>query len=81
GYGGSCSVTTRADTPAFSSAIFAIDDSPVEIKIFRHSFLAFRENYGTLGLAFIKQYESKKDVYKNAFESYQRYFNQKGSNE
>ncbi|AAX90647.1 ORF018 [Staphylococcus phage PT1028] len=41
GYGGSCSVTTRADTPAFSSAIFAIDDSPVEIKIFRHSFLAF----------------------------------------
>ena len=42
---------------------------------------AFRDNYGTLGKVFIKQYESKKDTYKSAFESYQRYFNQKGSNE
>ena len=42
---------------------------------------AFRENYGTLGIAFIKQYESKQETYKSAFDSYQRYFNRKGSNE
>lgn len=42
---------------------------------------AFRDNYGTLGKVFIKQYQSKQESYKNAFESYQRYFNQKGSNE
>ncbi|HBM1924436.1 TPA: DUF927 domain-containing protein, partial [Escherichia coli] len=42
---------------------------------------AFRENYGTLGIAFIKQYESKQEAYKSAFDSYQRYFNRKGSNE
>ena len=42
---------------------------------------AFRDNYGTLGKVFIKQYQSKQESYKSAFESYQRYFNQKGSNE
>ena len=41
----------------------------------------FRENYGTLGIEFIKQYQSKKDEYKESFESYLRYFNEKGINE
>ncbi|WP_251943563.1 DUF927 domain-containing protein [Staphylococcus sp. Marseille-Q5304] len=42
---------------------------------------AFRENYGTLGKAFIKQYQSNKEGYKQAFKSARRYYNAKSSNE
>ncbi|HDD0596278.1 TPA: DUF927 domain-containing protein [Staphylococcus aureus] len=80
---GESSIANMADEKAGVSArVVTLQDQPYPDNFdFTTLDKSFRENYGTLGLAFIKQYESKKDVYKNAFESYQRYFNQKGSNE
>ncbi|HDK9373567.1 TPA: DUF927 domain-containing protein [Staphylococcus aureus] len=80
---GESSIANMADEKAGVSArVVTLQDQPYPDNFdFTTLDKAFRENYGTLGLVFIKQYESKKDVYKNAFESYQRYFNQKGSNE
>ncbi|MBG3623079.1 DUF927 domain-containing protein [Staphylococcus aureus] len=80
---GESSIANMADEKAGVSArVVTLQDQPYPDNFdFTTLDKSFRENYGTLGLAFIKQYESKKDVYKNAFESYQRYFNQKSSNE
>ncbi|AWI92453.1 TPA: DUF927 domain-containing protein [Staphylococcus aureus] len=80
---GESSIANMADEKAGVSArVVTLQDPPYPDNFdFTTLDKSFRENYGTLGLAFIKQYESKKDVYKKAFESYQRYFNQKGSNE
>lgn len=80
---GESSIANMADEKAGVSArVVTLQDQPYPDNFdFTTLDKSFRENYGTLGLAFIKQYESKKDVYKNAFESYQRYFNQKCSNE
>ncbi|HCY6665203.1 TPA: DUF927 domain-containing protein, partial [Staphylococcus aureus] len=80
---GESSIANMADEKAGVSArVVTLQDPPYPDNFdFTTLDKSFRENYGTLGLAVIKQYESKKDVYKNAFESYQRYFNQKGSNE
>ncbi|HDG5864690.1 TPA: DUF927 domain-containing protein [Staphylococcus aureus] len=80
---GESSIANMADEKAGVSArVVTLQDQPYPDNFdFTTLDKSFRENYGTLGLAFIKQYESKKDVYKNAFESYQRYFNQKGRNE
>ncbi|HGO2866456.1 DUF927 domain-containing protein [Staphylococcus aureus] len=80
---GESSIANMADEKAGVSArVVTLQDQPYPDNFdFTTLDKSFRENYGTLGLAFIKQYESKKDVYKNTFESYQRYFNQKGSNE
>ncbi|MBU5608341.1 DUF927 domain-containing protein [Staphylococcus epidermidis] len=80
---GEASISNMADEKAGVSArVITLQDQPYPDNFdFTTLDKAFRENYGTLGIAFIKQYESKKDTYKSAFESYQRYFNQKGSNE
>ncbi|HCQ3487919.1 TPA: DUF927 domain-containing protein [Staphylococcus aureus] len=80
---GEASISDMADEKAGVSArVITLQDQPYPDKFdFTMLDKAFRENYGTLGIAFIKQYQSKKDNYKDAFESYQRYFNQKGSNE
>lgn len=80
---GESSIANMADEKAGVSArVVTLQDQPYPDNFdFTTLDKSFRENYGTLGLVFIKQYESKKDVYKNAFESYQRYFNQKGRNE
>ncbi|MGL3935606.1 DUF927 domain-containing protein [Staphylococcus aureus] len=80
---GESSIANMADEKAGVSArVVTLQDQPYPDNFdFTTLDKSFRENYGTLGLAFIKQYESKKNVYKNAFESYQRYFNQKGNNE
>lgn len=80
---GEASISNMADEKAGVSArVVTLQDQPYPDNFdFTTLDKAFRENYGTLGIAFIKQYQSKKDTYKSAFESYQRYFNQKGSNE
>lgn len=80
---GEVSISNMADEKAGVSArVVTLQDQPYPDNFdFTTLDKAFRENYGTLGIAFIKQYQSKKDTYKSAFESYQRYFNQKGSNE
>ncbi|EES36904.1 DUF927 domain-containing protein [Staphylococcus epidermidis] len=80
---GEASISNMADEKAGVSArVITLQDQPYPDNFdFTTLDKAFRENYGTLGIAFIKQYESKQEEYKSAFESYQRYFNQKGSNE
>ncbi|MCG2353083.1 DUF927 domain-containing protein [Staphylococcus epidermidis] len=80
---GEASISDMADEKAGVSArVVTLQDQPYPDNFdFTTLDKAFRENYGTLGIAFTKKYESKKETYKNAFESYQRYFNQKGSNE
>ncbi|WP_270232493.1 DUF927 domain-containing protein [Staphylococcus warneri] len=80
---GEASISNMADEKAGVSArVVTLQDQPYPDNFdFTTLDKAFRENYGTLGIAFIKQYQSKKETYKDAFESYQRYFNQKGSNE
>ena len=80
---GEASISNMADEKAGVSArVVTLQDQPYPDNFdFTTLDKAFRENYGTLGITFIKQYQSKKDTYKSAFESYQRYFNQKGSNE
>ncbi|MBM6249248.1 DUF927 domain-containing protein [Staphylococcus epidermidis] len=80
---GEASISNMSDEKAGVSArVVTLQDQPYPDSFdFTSLDKAFRENYGTLGIAFIKQYESKKEAYKSAFESYQRYFNQKGSNE
>ena len=80
---GEASISNMADEKAGVSArVITLQDQPYPDNFdFTTLDKAFRENYGTLGIAFIKQYESKQETYKNAFESYQRYFNQKGNNE
>lgn len=80
---GEASISNMADEKAGVSArVVTLQDQPYPENFdFTTLDKAFRENYGTLGVAFIKQYKSKKEAYKSAFESYQRYFNQKGSNE
>ncbi|MDC6377535.1 DUF927 domain-containing protein [Staphylococcus warneri] len=80
---GEASISNMADEKAGVSArVVTLQDQPYPDN-FDFTILdkAFRENYGTLGIAFIKQYESKQETYKSAFDSYQRYFNRKGSNE
>lgn len=80
---GEASISNMADEKAGVSArVVTLQEQPYPDNFdFTTLDKAFRDNYGTLGKVFIKQYESKKDTYKSAFESYQRYFNQKGSNE
>ncbi|MCG1797284.1 DUF927 domain-containing protein [Staphylococcus epidermidis] len=80
---GEASISNMADEKAGVSArVVTLQDQPYPDNFdFTTLDKAFRENYGTLGIAFIKQYQSKKDTYKSAFESYQQYFNQKGNNE
>ncbi|KDP66116.1 DUF927 domain-containing protein [Staphylococcus epidermidis] len=80
---GEASISNMADEKAGVSArVITLQDQPYPDNFdFTTLDKAFRENYGTLGIAFIKQYEAKQEEYKSAFESYQRYFNQKGSNE
>lgn len=80
---GETSISNMADEKAGVSArVVTLQEQPYPDNFdFTTLDKAFRDNYGTLGKVFIKQYESKKDTYKSAFESYQRYFNQKGSNE
>ena len=72
------SISNMADEKAGVSArVVTLQDQPYPDNFdFTTLDKAFRENYGTLGVAFIKQYKSKR-AYKSAFESYQRYFNQK----
>lgn len=80
---GEASISNMADEKAGVSArVVTLQDQPYPDNFdFTTLDKAFRENYGTLGIAFIKQYESKQEAYKSAFDSYQRYFNRKGSNE
>jgi len=80
---GEASISNMADEKAGVSArVVTLQDQPYPDNFdFTTLDKAFRENYGTLGIAFIKQYESKQETYKSAFDSYQRYFNRKGSNE
>ena len=80
---GEASISNMADEKAGVSArVVTLQDQPYPDNFdFTTLDKAFRENYGTLGIAFIKQYEARQEEYKSAFESYQRYFNQKGSNE
>ena len=80
---GEASISNMADEKAGVSArVVTPQDQPYPDNFdFTTLDKAFRENYGTLGIAFIKQYESKQEAYKSAFDSYQRYFNRKGSNE
>ncbi len=80
---GEASISNMSDEKAGVSArVLTLQDQPYPDNFdFTTLDKAFRENYGTLGIAFIKQYEAKQEEYKSAFESYQRYFNQKGSNE
>lgn len=80
---GEASISNMADEKAGVSArVVTLQDQPYPDNFdFTTLDKAFRDNYGTLGKVFIKQYQSKQESYKNAFESYQRYFNQKGSNE
>lgn len=80
---GEASISNMADEKAGVSArVITLQDQPYPDNFdFTTLDKAFRENYGTLGIAFIKQYESKQEAYKSAFDSYQRYFNRKGSNE
>ena len=80
---GEASISNMADEKAGVSArVVTLQDQPYPDNFdFTTLDKAFRDNYGTLGISFIKQYQSKQESYKSAFESYQRYFNQKGSNE
>lgn len=80
---GEASISNMAGEKAGVSArVVTLQDQPYPDNFdFTTLDKAFRENYGTLGIAFIKQYESKQEAYKSAFDSYQRYFNRKGSNE
>nr|AAP55244.1 unknown [Staphylococcus aureus] len=80
---GEASIFNTADEKAGVSArVEPFQDHPYpDIFDFTPLDKAFRDNYGPLGKVFIKQYPSKQDSYKSAFESYQRFFNQKGSNE
>ncbi|CAC6914712.1 pathogenicity island protein [Staphylococcus aureus] len=80
---GEASISNMANEKAGVSArVITLQDQPYPDNFdFTTLDKAFRENYGTLGIAFIKQYESKQEAYKSAFDSYQRYFNRKGSNE
>ena len=80
---GEASISNMADEKAGVSArVVTLQDQPYPDNFdFTTLDKAFRDNYGTLGKVFIKQYQSKQESYKSAFESYQRYFNQKGSNE
>ena len=80
---GEASISNMADEKAGVSArVVTLQDQPYPDNFdFTTLDKAFRDNYGTLGIAFIKQYQFKQKSYKSAFESYQRYFNQKGSNE
>lgn len=80
---GEASISNMADEKAGVSArVVTLQDQPYPDNFdFTTLDKAFRENYGTLGIAFIKQYESKQETYKSAFDSYQRYFNRKSSNE
>lgn len=80
---GEASISNMAGEKAGVSArVVTLQDQPYPDNFdFTTLDKAFRENYGTLGIAFIKQYESKQETYKSAFDSYQRYFNRKGSNE
>jgi len=80
---GEASISNMANEKAGVSArVITLQDQPYPDNFdFTTLDKAFRENYGTLGIAFIKQYESKQETYKSAFDSYQRYFNRKGSNE
>lgn len=80
---GEASIANMADEKAGVSArVITLQDQPYPDGF---DFIAldksFRENYGTLGMAFIKQYELKKESYKKAFESSLQYFNEKGTNE
>ncbi|MDS3897456.1 DUF927 domain-containing protein [Staphylococcus hominis] len=80
---GEASITNMADDKAGVSArVVTLEEQPYPDN---YDFISldheFRENYGTLGIEFIKQYQSKKDEYKESFESYLRYFNEKGINE
>ncbi|KXA38890.1 DUF927 domain-containing protein [Staphylococcus lugdunensis] len=80
---GEASITDMADKKGGVSArVITLQDQPYPTDFdFIPLDEAFRENYGTLGMAFIKQYQSKKDEYKQSFESARRYFNKKGINE
>ncbi|WP_251517728.1 DUF927 domain-containing protein [Staphylococcus sp. Marseille-Q6910] len=80
---GEASITDLADEKAGVSArVVTLQEQPYPNDFdFITLNKAFRENYGTLGLAFIEQYKSNKDDYKKAFESYQQFYNNKGSNE
>lgn len=80
---GEASISNMAEEKAGVSArVITLQDQPYPDNFdFTTLDKAFRENYGTLGIAFIKQYESKQEAYKSAFDSYQRYFNRKGRNE
>lgn len=80
---GEASITNMAEDKAGVSArVVTLEEQPYPDNF---DFISldheFRENYGTLGIEFIKQYQSKKDEYKESFESYLRYFNEKGINE
>lgn len=80
---GEASITNMEDDKAGVSArVITLEEQPYPDKFdFISLDREFRENYGTLGIEFIKQFQSKKDEYKNSFESYLRYFNDKGMNE
>lgn len=80
---GEASITEMAKEKAGVSArVITLQDQPYPTNFdFISLDEAFRENYGTLGMAFIKQYQSKKDEYRQSFESTRRYFNKKGINE
>ncbi|KDE95708.1 hypothetical protein CM54_01380 [Staphylococcus sp. TE8] len=80
---GEASITNMEDDKAGVSArVITLEEQPYPDKFdFISLDREFRENYGTLGIEFIKQFHSKKEEYKNSFESYLRYFNKKGINE
>ncbi|MCH4420256.1 DUF927 domain-containing protein [Staphylococcus haemolyticus] len=80
---GEASITNMEDDKAGVSArVITLEEQPYPDKFdFISLDREFRENYGTLGIEFIKEFQSKKYEYKNSFESYLRYFNDKGMNE
>ena len=72
-----------AEMAGVAARVISIDDPPfVHRNDYKDLYRAMSANYGTLGLAFMKEYHSDKKYYDNLFQTFEtQYFNQAKGNE
>ena len=72
-----------AEMAGVAARVISIDDPPFEHRNdYKDLYRAMSANYGTLGLAFMKEYHSDKKYYDNLFQTFEtQYFNQAKGNE